>query len=170
MTMTYWQQLKHPSWQKLRLQILDRDGFMCRICGGAESTLHVHHKQYIKGRMAWEYDADNFESLCDSCHEEAHATSDAIKHVIAAASVLCHQEIADVILGYSKEQWNCQVAIESQNPYDEMIGRLASQIASSFSIGDIEALSQKLEEHRFSNAGFTFKVSPKRKFTGSDDF
>ena len=31
--MRYNDKLKHPLWQKKRLKIMERDGFMCVICG-----------------------------------------------------------------------------------------------------------------------------------------
>lgn len=53
---TYLDQLKHPQWQRRRLEIMQRDAFTCQSCLSTESTLHVHHKLYIKGRMLWEYE------------------------------------------------------------------------------------------------------------------
>lgn len=43
--LSYAEQLKHPNWQRRRLQIMERDGFKCANCGDSESQLHVHHKQ-----------------------------------------------------------------------------------------------------------------------------
>jgi hypothetical protein len=75
--LTYSEQLAHPNWQKKRLEILSRDGFMCHECAAKDITLHVHHKAYIKGKMAWEYDDEFYQSLCKDCHkrvEEYRAT------------------------------------------------------------------------------------------------
>lgn len=71
--MTYAEQLKSPMWQRKRLQVLEMHNFSCENCGDSESTLHVHHKLYIKGRMAWDYNADQLASLCESCHQAEHA-------------------------------------------------------------------------------------------------
>lgn len=68
---TYAEKLKHPKWQKKRLEILERDGFRCQWCSSKEKTLHVHHKTYSKGKQPWDYPEDNFLSLCEECHEEA---------------------------------------------------------------------------------------------------
>lgn len=70
MKKTYSEQLKDPRWQKKRLQIMERDGFSCFICGDTESTLNVHHKRYIYGKLAWEYDDSNYMTLCEECHEK----------------------------------------------------------------------------------------------------
>lgn len=68
--MTYAEKLKHPKWQKKRLEILNRDNFMCRCCGNTELTLHVHHFTYLKGRQPWDYENSNFITMCEDCHSE----------------------------------------------------------------------------------------------------
>lgn len=73
--MTYAEQLKHPKWQKRRLEILDRAKFRCESCEDSETTLHVHHKRYRKGAMAWEYSDQELIALCEDCHESEHSDS-----------------------------------------------------------------------------------------------
>ena len=68
MKLTYAEQLKHPKWQKRRLEILQRANFRCESCDDAEKTLHVHHKRYRKGAMAWEYEDSELTALCEDCH------------------------------------------------------------------------------------------------------
>lgn len=65
---TYAEKLKHPKWQKKRLEILERDGFRCQWCSSKEKTLHVHHKTYGKGKQPWDYPEGNFLTLCEECH------------------------------------------------------------------------------------------------------
>lgn len=67
--MTYKEQLLDPRWQRRRLEILQRDDFTCRKCLSKDKTLHVHHTEYINGRMAWEYDNSYLKTLCADCHE-----------------------------------------------------------------------------------------------------
>lgn len=67
--MTYAEKLRHPKWQKKRLEILQRDGFKCVKCGDADSALHVHHKVYEYGCYPWDYDNRLLVTLCYSCHE-----------------------------------------------------------------------------------------------------
>ena len=57
-----------PRWQRLRLEIMQRDGFACVACGDAESTLHVHHKQY-HGEL-WNTPPADLQTLCESCHRD----------------------------------------------------------------------------------------------------
>lgn len=66
---TYAQQLKDPRWQKRRLEILSKADFRCVNCDAKDKTLHVHHKIYRKGCLAWEYADEDLESLCEDCHE-----------------------------------------------------------------------------------------------------
>lgn len=66
---TYQQQLKSPKWQRKRLDILNRDEWSCKFCGDKETLLHVHHKSYEWGKKPWEYEEDNFISLCEDCHD-----------------------------------------------------------------------------------------------------
>lgn len=66
---TYVEKLKDPRWQKMRLQILERDDFTCLWCGDFESTLHVHHGYYRSGCDPWEYDPSTLHTLCERCHE-----------------------------------------------------------------------------------------------------
>jgi len=68
--MTYAEKLKDPRWQKLRLKILERDEWTCANCQAVDVSLHVHHHQYLKGKAPWDYPEENFETLCEVCHEE----------------------------------------------------------------------------------------------------
>jgi hypothetical protein len=69
---TYAEQLLDPRWQKKRLEILDYFNFQCEICGDDKSTLHVHHKRYIRGRKVWEYENKQLACLCKICHSNQH--------------------------------------------------------------------------------------------------
>lgn len=64
---TYAEKLKHPKWQKKRLQILQRDNFSCQLCGDTETTLHIHHEVYRKGEV-WEYENHELITYCEHCH------------------------------------------------------------------------------------------------------
>jgi len=65
-----------PRWQKKRLEILQRDAFKCTECGDEQSTLHVHHRYYVKGRKCWQYPMFAFTSLCEKCHNATHDSED----------------------------------------------------------------------------------------------
>ena len=70
--MSYRDQLKDPRWQRVRLAVMERAGFMCECCQERPEgeSLHVHHRGYERGRMAWEYPMEALACLCAVCHEE----------------------------------------------------------------------------------------------------
>lgn len=68
MNPTYSELLRDPRWQKMRLKIMERDGFKCRCCGNEKVTLNVHHKVYKSGKKPWEYHAHQLVTACEKCH------------------------------------------------------------------------------------------------------
>jgi hypothetical protein len=72
MSKSYFEKLKDPRWQKKRLEALERSSWSCESCGDSENTLHVHHKQYFKGREPWEYEVGQLAVLCENCHKFQH--------------------------------------------------------------------------------------------------
>lgn len=64
----YAEKLKDPRWQKKRLEIMARDGFMCHKCGSTTNTLHVHHMLYHPGKEPWEAPDCDLVTLCEWCH------------------------------------------------------------------------------------------------------
>jgi len=75
-SMTYEQQLLTPHWRVRRNEILERDDYCCQDClrGKREQRieLHVHHKSYVDGWMAWEYPNSYLITLCEECHQKIH--------------------------------------------------------------------------------------------------
>lgn len=71
--MTYKEQIKHPKWQRRRLEILEKDDFTCQMCGDKEMTLNVHHLHYHKNRDIWDYKDWELITLCDDCHSNEHS-------------------------------------------------------------------------------------------------
>jgi len=68
--MTYSEKLRDPRWQKKRLEIYERAGWICEICGTANKSLNAHHVTYVKGRNPWEYRPELLQCLCETCHKE----------------------------------------------------------------------------------------------------
>lgn len=66
------EKLKHPKWQRKRLEVMERDGFICRDCGDSDKTLNVHHLFYVKNREVWDYPLFSLKTLCKDCHSDAH--------------------------------------------------------------------------------------------------
>lgn len=71
---TYSEKLRDPRWQKKRLEILERDKWMCQMCGDEQSTLAVHHKRYLAGKEPWEYENHFLMTLCEECHANERET------------------------------------------------------------------------------------------------
>lgn len=81
--MAYSDQLKHPNWQRRRLEVLQSADFACARCGERDKPLHAHHKVYLRGRFPWDYPDDLLECLCDPCHAAAHQYKDRLDLQIA---------------------------------------------------------------------------------------
>lgn len=85
---TYKDQLLHPNWQRRRLEMLSKHEYTCENCGDKESTLHVHHRRYIKGRMVWEYEDEGLAVLCAACHKNQHAHRELLDKILYEAELL----------------------------------------------------------------------------------
>lgn len=72
----YAQLLRHPRWQRRRLEIMQSRGWACENCGDAETELHVHHTDYRSGHKPWEYPDDLLKCLCERCHRFIHGLAD----------------------------------------------------------------------------------------------
>jgi len=66
----YSEKLKHPKWQRKRLEIMNRDNFTCQKCGDTETTLHVHHLEYNDFDEPWKISNKKLITLCEDCHGE----------------------------------------------------------------------------------------------------
>lgn len=82
--LSYGEQLKHPNWQRKRLEVMEAAGFNCENCGDKESTLNVHHRRYVKGRMVWEYDRPDLVCLCEQCHQAEHEERELLDMLLVA--------------------------------------------------------------------------------------
>jgi len=68
-TACYAKLLRDPRWQKLRLEVMERDQWSCTHCDDSASTLNVHHRNgYRNGAMPWEYPLEDLQTLCEDCH------------------------------------------------------------------------------------------------------
>lgn len=61
-------------WSYLRDRVIERDGHRCVRCKRTdyEVELQVHHIHYVKGKMAWDYQLAELETLCKGCHAQEH--------------------------------------------------------------------------------------------------
>jgi len=76
-TTSYAEKLKDPRWQKKRIEILERDKWVCQNCGDDSTTLHVttlhvHHTCYKAHINPWDYKEELLITLCENCHKKEH--------------------------------------------------------------------------------------------------
>lgn len=60
-----------PRWQKKRLKIFERDGWMCNCCGDTEEALAIHHDFY-EADNPWDDPDEALVTLCVKCHSAIH--------------------------------------------------------------------------------------------------
>lgn len=97
---TYSEKLRDPRWQKLRLEVMQRDGFKCLCCGATDKTLHVHHLFYVNGGNPWDTKEHLLETLCESCHAKREDWDTAMK-CIGTARVM---RFATSVMNFARAQ------------------------------------------------------------------
>src|SRR5262249_38518073 len=71
----------HAPTPKLRMSVLKRDGFRCRLCGRSPDNhvdveLHVHHIRPFGRPSEGVTHPDNLTTLCHTCHKGLHPHND----------------------------------------------------------------------------------------------
>lgn len=124
---TYREQLLHPFWQRKRLEVLDAASFRCVCCESTEKTLHVHHKSYVKGRMAWEYELHELEALCEDCHEAAHAAKERLDEVLRCFPTSMWVNVLGLLVGWGSEDGHVDSAwwLELEDVAIARVGQIA---------------------------------------------
>ena len=101
---SYYELLKHPKWQKKRLEILNEHNFECEDCGADDKSLQIHHSYYEKGLLPWEYPNESLHCLCEDCHRQAQDWL-----------TLLHRQIGRLELGQIEDLLGYAMAIEAGN-------------------------------------------------------
>jgi 5-methylcytosine-specific restriction endonuclease McrA len=71
--MPYREQLNTNEWKYFRLYVIIAKGFKCELCDDKNfKHFQVHHKRYIDGKMAWEYELKDLMVLCGFHHQKVH--------------------------------------------------------------------------------------------------
>jgi hypothetical protein len=146
--MNYVEQLKHPLWQKKRLEVMQRDNFGCKSCGMGDQQLHVHHKYYKKNTLLWEYPDESLITLCGNCHKEADALREQLKERIGCLPL----HFINHIMGYAKalemRDMDDDELIHFSN-YDEIEGLAQAFCLNSHEIlefSDLDRLAEEVEK------------------------
>ncbi len=87
MSKSYADKLRDPRWQRMRLEIMQRDGFKCLECGDTGETLNVDHGFYEYGRAPWEYPEWSLRTLCQTHHEHIGKLRKDLKMLVAAMPI-----------------------------------------------------------------------------------
>lgn len=107
----YREKLKHPLWQKKRLEILQAANFSCEDCGKSDEELHVHHCIYVKGREPWEYNRNTLIAVCHDCHKWRQEFELNARHSLALllrySSLDNVRRAADFLYGLVQSNPNC---------------------------------------------------------------
>ena len=53
--------------KRLRMQTYTRDGFKCRVCGGNDNRIAVHHLESFADNIDARFELDNMVTLCEGC-------------------------------------------------------------------------------------------------------
>lgn len=132
MFVSYSEKLRDPRWQRKRLEILERDHWLCKRCWSLTDQLQVHHKLYRSGVEPWDYEAEVYETLCASCHETATPSlripfSRKIASDIAAMVAL---PLAEALRGYD------DLAVRTWREYEQCHEPASEQMAECRAIAD----------------------------------
>jgi hypothetical protein len=103
----YREQWKDPRWQKKRLEAMQEAQWECEKCGDKGTTLNVHHRRYVKGRMVWEYELAELAVLCEPCHLDEHADRELLDRLIVEAGSGSLEQIIGLAGGYLDA--NCSI-------------------------------------------------------------
>lgn len=151
---TYRELLLDPRWQKKRLKKLEAAGWICEACYDDSKTLAVHHKQYRKGHMPWEYDDAELVVLCQPCHEQEHELQDALRNVVARLDPdgpASARELYAFGAGAMDNMVSDSVAraalgqIQEDAPHQYAAGRVARNLSMYIATSALVALADRLE-------------------------
>ena len=62
-------------WKEFRQSIIESDSYSCVMCGRTRKDgviLQVHHTNYKKGKLPWQYATKDCETVCKGCHAQIH--------------------------------------------------------------------------------------------------
>ena len=102
---TYWELLRHPNWQKKRLEVMQLARFACAECEATDQTLNVHHSYYEKGKAPWEYPIDSLHCLCENCHVIEQDKLGLLHRQIGKLDLIQAQELYGYAMGLEMSQF-----------------------------------------------------------------
>lgn len=112
-------------WQRKRLAVMERDGFVCKSCGkdGPDAALAVHHTYYDPGTAPWEYPDAALVTWCEECHDARHLLARCISVAVAKMDIDYAKRIAAMIA--------------SESPNLELLARVEASGASCVAVNNL---------------------------------
>lgn len=134
--MTYAEKLKDPRWQKKRLEILQRDRWICKSCYDSTTTLHVHHTKYSK--EPWDADNKHLITLCERCHKSEEENRKQRE-----------SDFLNAFYGAGFLSWDLEQLTAALNAYNHDLPHVTDVTSSAISslISDRNKLSICIEEY-----------------------
>jgi len=101
-------------WQKMRLKVMERDGFACQSCGkdGPDAALAVHHTYYEAGTAPWEYPLDSLITWCEDCHDGRHILGRCVSKALAGMELRYAKKVAAM---FARESSNLALLAECES-------------------------------------------------------
>ena len=138
---TYSEKLRDPRWQRMRLEILQRDSWKCTRCGNTENTLHVHHIKYC-GKDPWDTPVEFLKTLCEFCHslEESMKSS-----------------VPDLLEMFKKQGWSNEQVYYLRDHLESMSGSIEDTLECLYGLcnlnGEFEELLSRVKDSFPENNG-----------------
>ena len=131
MAKSYSEKLRDPRWQKKRLKVMERDGFLCTHCKIDGDTLNVHHSYYRSGRDPWDYPDESLITVCEKCHAKIEAmrvrfgieTASSVKRCALFHELLCSEKLVSLVS--ELDDWN------------DALMRIRSESAKGLDVADL---------------------------------
>ena len=93
--MAYSDDIKSGKWQRLRLEVMQRDQFRCRACK-CENNLNVHHLYYESDKHIYDYEIESLVTLCENCHSKLHKDLAKVSGIVAFKVLVGDMDLTDI--------------------------------------------------------------------------
>jgi hypothetical protein len=131
--MTYAEKLRHPRWQKMRLEVLERDKFTCQLCGDTETTLDVHHFCYHVSGDPWGVDDSCLTTYCRHCHEMVEKINWDKVSILKVRKIKISKELYQLFVYAIAEKHGKQIIVIENNEIKAFFSEKALSELVSFS-------------------------------------
>jgi hypothetical protein len=95
--------LQRPEWKRKRMEIMERDGFVCTQCkapGTPENYLQVDHKLYMPGSLPWEISNSYLQTVCVKCHKRFTELRRRVQELIGEMNMYELPAAVDMLEGF----------------------------------------------------------------------